>query len=176
MSSDLVTNQISLLNSYPNPAHRKYERFACTIRIGLKYLSTSIVNCNRMGNVDTWHEEFSEMRFYPTNTVLVSARVVLTCILIDKILLPDKPRGRGRPVREDFGDRRPPRDGGNKDNAPRERRENRDRPERFGDRFGERTDRTQNEFRYERVVTHGQQQYVVTYFSTFLSPKSQVVV
>ena len=28
----------------------------------------------------------------------------------------------------------------------------------------------------QRVVTHGQQQYVVTYFSTFLSPKSQVVV
>ena len=41
MSSDLATNQISLLNSHPNPAHRKYERFACTIRIGLKYLSTS---------------------------------------------------------------------------------------------------------------------------------------
>ena len=42
MSSDLVTNQISLLNSHLNPAHRKYERFACTIRIGLKYLSTSV--------------------------------------------------------------------------------------------------------------------------------------
>ena len=41
MSSDLATNQISLLNSHPNPAHRKYERFARTIRIGLKYLSTS---------------------------------------------------------------------------------------------------------------------------------------
>ena len=44
MSSDLVTNQISLLNSYPNPAHRKYERFSRTIRIGLKYLSTSSVS------------------------------------------------------------------------------------------------------------------------------------
>ena len=43
MSSDLATNQISLLNSHPNPAHRKYERFACTIRIGLKYLSTAIL-------------------------------------------------------------------------------------------------------------------------------------
>ena len=42
MSSDLVTNQISLLNSHSN-AHRKYERFAYTIRIGLKYLSTSHV-------------------------------------------------------------------------------------------------------------------------------------
>ena len=36
-----ATNQISLLNSRPNSVHRKYERFACTIRIGLKYLSTS---------------------------------------------------------------------------------------------------------------------------------------
>ena len=43
MSSDLVTNQISLLNFHPNPAHRKYVRFACTILIGLKYLSTSIL-------------------------------------------------------------------------------------------------------------------------------------
>ena len=41
MNSDIVTNQISLLNSHPNPVHRKYERFFCTIRIGLKYLSTS---------------------------------------------------------------------------------------------------------------------------------------
>ena len=43
-----ATNQISLLNSCPNPVHRKYERFACTIRIGLKYLSTStnLVRCN----------------------------------------------------------------------------------------------------------------------------------
>ena len=41
MSSDLATNQISLLNSHLNPAHRKYQRFACTIRVGLKYLSTS---------------------------------------------------------------------------------------------------------------------------------------
>ena len=41
MSSDLATNQISLLNPHSNPVHRKYERFACTIRIGLKYLSTS---------------------------------------------------------------------------------------------------------------------------------------
>ena len=47
ISSDLATNQISLLNSHPNPAHRKYERFACTIRIGLKYLSTSIAVTDR---------------------------------------------------------------------------------------------------------------------------------
>ena len=45
MSSDLATNQVSLLNSHPNPAHRKYERFACTIRIGLKYLNTSSISC-----------------------------------------------------------------------------------------------------------------------------------
>ena len=50
MSSDLVTNQISLLNSHPNPAHRKYERFACTIQIGLKYLSTSL---DQPGNLQT---------------------------------------------------------------------------------------------------------------------------
>ena len=37
MSSDLASNQISLLNSHPNPAHWKYERFACTIEI-FKYI------------------------------------------------------------------------------------------------------------------------------------------
>ena len=34
-------NKISLLNSHPSPTHRKYERFANTIRIVLEYLSTS---------------------------------------------------------------------------------------------------------------------------------------
>ena len=60
----------------------------------------------------------------------------------------DKPRGRGRPLKDDYGERRPQREGGNRENAPRERRERSDRPERFGDRFGERADRPQNEFRY----------------------------
>ena len=41
MSSNLATNQISLLNSHPNPAQSKYERFANPIRIVLEYLSTS---------------------------------------------------------------------------------------------------------------------------------------
>lgn len=70
-------------------------------------------------------------------------------------IIADKPRGKGRPVKEDFGEKRPPREGGNRDrdNAPRERRDKVDRqergerPERFGDRFGEKTDRPQNEFR-----------------------------
>ena len=36
-----------------NSTHRKYERFACTIRIGLKYLSTSKKHANQlaMGNL-----------------------------------------------------------------------------------------------------------------------------
>ena len=36
-----------------NSTHRKYERFACTIRIGLKYLSTSKKHPNQlaMGNL-----------------------------------------------------------------------------------------------------------------------------
>ena len=51
MSSDLVTNRISLLDSRLHPAHRKYERFFCTIRIGLKYLSTCIGHNNQNNDV-----------------------------------------------------------------------------------------------------------------------------
>ena len=82
MSSDLATNQISLLNSHPNPAHRKYERFASTIRIGLKYLSTSHVEGQ---NVITFHVFYIFLLIYSCIENFVVTFLIITKMSLSRL-------------------------------------------------------------------------------------------